>query len=225
MRRFFAAALACAAAASMTHDEALCAVGNAKVSFFGDSLTRFCYYEFNSFLSTGELRDNFQDGDSSGDGRGAAAAREANTPRRAAAARVPRSSRRVGGGDDRGIVPRAGRRVRGGASAATDASRRPAAPAQARPTTTRRTSGTTTVSCRRRARTARIYRNRSGRRPRSFISSSTSTTTARGRRQNFSGALKMRSAWLSRNFGETRVRVKRVCVSRNFGETRVRLRR
>ncbi|KAH8073585.1 hypothetical protein JL721_2888 [Aureococcus anophagefferens] len=57
-----------ARAGTITADEARCIVDGKTTIFFGDSLTRFCYYEFNTFLSTGAVRDH-ELGASSGDGR------------------------------------------------------------------------------------------------------------------------------------------------------------
>ena len=44
--------------ASMTWEEAQCVVAGRRIAFFGDSLSRFCYFGFNTFLATGEVRDH-----------------------------------------------------------------------------------------------------------------------------------------------------------------------
>ena len=41
---------------SMTWEEAHCVLDGQKVTFVGDSLSRYCYFGLNTFLATGELR-------------------------------------------------------------------------------------------------------------------------------------------------------------------------
>ena len=53
-----AALLVASVRASMTWEEAQCVVAGRRIAFFGDSLSRFCYFGFNTFLATGEVRDH-----------------------------------------------------------------------------------------------------------------------------------------------------------------------
>ena len=53
---------------AITGEEAQCIVDGKTTVFFGDSLTRYCYYEFNTFIATGEVRDH-ELGGASGDGK------------------------------------------------------------------------------------------------------------------------------------------------------------
>ncbi|KAJ1451908.1 hypothetical protein M885DRAFT_528300 [Pelagophyceae sp. CCMP2097] len=56
-------------ARAVTHDEAMCIVGDRKITFMGDSLSRYCYFGFNYFMETGDLRpDPFNDQGSEGYG-------------------------------------------------------------------------------------------------------------------------------------------------------------
>ncbi|KAH8046408.1 N2-acetyl-L-ornithine:2-oxoglutarate 5-aminotransferase [Aureococcus anophagefferens] len=68
------AAIALAGAdAAITWEEAKCVLRGQKVTFFGDSLTRYCFFGLNNFLATGELRaDEFSSKQSMGAGRAAA---------------------------------------------------------------------------------------------------------------------------------------------------------
>ena len=50
-------ALALAIAASVTHDEAMCIIRDQRIAFFGDSLSRYCFFGMNAWLKTGALRD------------------------------------------------------------------------------------------------------------------------------------------------------------------------
>ena len=66
------AAIALAGAdAAITWEEAKCVLRGQKVTFFGDSLTRYCFFGLNNFLATGELRaDEFSSKQSMGAGPG-----------------------------------------------------------------------------------------------------------------------------------------------------------
>lgn len=64
--------LACwlaSAAADISADEAKCILKDKKITFFGDSISRYCYFGFNSFLDTGKLRKKEFD-DAEGFGKG-----------------------------------------------------------------------------------------------------------------------------------------------------------
>ena len=68
--RAAAAVVALAAGAAlgdMTWEQAQCAIADKRVAFFGDSLSRYCYFGFNTFMATGEVRDHEFKG-SMGDG-------------------------------------------------------------------------------------------------------------------------------------------------------------
>jgi len=57
MARFWAVvALATPALGAITADEARCVLKDRKVAFFGDSISRYCYFGLNNFLATGALR-------------------------------------------------------------------------------------------------------------------------------------------------------------------------
>ncbi|KAH8054047.1 N2-acetyl-L-ornithine:2-oxoglutarate 5-aminotransferase [Aureococcus anophagefferens] len=57
--------------AAITWEEAKCVLRGQKVTFFGDSLTRYCFFGLNNFLATGELRaDEFSSKQSMGAGPG-----------------------------------------------------------------------------------------------------------------------------------------------------------
>ncbi|KAH8086706.1 N2-acetyl-L-ornithine:2-oxoglutarate 5-aminotransferase [Aureococcus anophagefferens] len=45
-----------AAATGVTHDEARCILKDQRVAFFGDSLSRYCFFGMNVWLETGALR-------------------------------------------------------------------------------------------------------------------------------------------------------------------------